>query len=291
MQPTLIEMDRNDLSIERITRAGKIVFGDEYSESLVRSNWINSHPKTKFYGFFVGEELVSTVAFIAHAAEIDRRAILLYQACHVITLPEHQGKGYFSKIVAHAIAHLDGEFIIGFPNTVAEPIWVKKLAFHLEPLRRIWAPVFVSSRIFNSRIYAAECNNPFLVRVDERAISEWKKLEHPNQIESFEENGNYIWGREILKRIGFMSVRVFLVGGISMREPSALSQFLKSFFARRRVKFVQFICAKNSPISRSARVSLHGDRTEPLIWLPLRPERLDMSSIKFDLHNSIKDVA
>jgi hypothetical protein len=282
------EIVQSDEVLKEMHAVGMRVFGDDFPSKLIGNNWSLCSTKTKFYGAYHGDSLVSFVGFLAHSATMNNAELTMFQACHVATERQFQGKGLFSKIVAHAISRLDGDFIIGFPNSVAEPIWVKRFNFNLVPLRRIWINLAVPDIFIDRTKYALASREKWLVRSDERAVAAWKTLEHPGEIITIETFRNFVWGRVVVRKFGLIKMKVFLVGGLSIDNPRGIAGLLKDVRRKTGVSAAQMICTETSPLCAAARFTLHGKRTEPLIWLPIKQKEFNA---RFDLHIGIKDVA
>jgi hypothetical protein len=275
-----------------MTSVAASAFGGAYSQEQIEKNWTLSHPDSVFFGAFQGESLVSFVGFLAHSARAESegltRSMKLFQACHVSTRADFKGRGLFPRIVAHALSHLDGDYIIGFPNAVAQPIWLNKFHFNLTRLRRIWVNLLAPQLHFDPRKLTRRDLSATLIRADENAIAAWKSLEHEGEVIRVETAGNLIWGRISEKPVGVMTIKFFVVGGASIENPDRLCDALVELRRATRTAFARFICTDTSPLCSAATFSLPGDNTEPLIWAPLgdAPKRVD-----FDISNGIKDVA
>jgi hypothetical protein len=275
-------------TLAAMTSVAVSAFGAAYSQEQIEKNWTLSHPDSVFFGAFQGETLVSFVGFLAHSARAETagltRPMKLFQACHVSTRADFKGRGLFPKVVTHALAHLDGDYIIGFPNAVAKPIWLNKFHFNLTPLRRIWVNLLAPQLHFDPRKLTRKDSNATLIRADENALAAWKSLEHEGEVVCVETAGNLVSERPV----GVMTVKFFVVGGAAIENPDRLFDTLVELRRASRTSFARFICTDTSPLCSAATFSLRGDNTEPLIWLPLGNAP---KTVEFDISNGIKDVA
>jgi len=291
MQPSIRELKPTEHMLGTMAAVAGSAFGAEYSQLQIERNWKLSHQDSTFFGAFVDEELVAFVGFLAHsgfgARNGNLNGVKLFQACHVSTKEEFKGRGLFSKIVEHALRNLAGDFVIGFPNSIAEPIWLNRFKFKLTPLRRIWMNLSTPHLFFAFRKLEPARKHKGLIGANEREVAFWKNRERAGEVISIENSGNFIWGRILEKQAGFLKVKYFGVGGVSVGDPMKLADAFLALREACDVHLAQIICTETSPLCSAARFSLHGRRTEPLIWFPLRGSDPD---VEFDISIGIKDV-
>ena len=268
-------------------------FGEDFhTKQILQTTWRNNPSGTRVYAAYEHNELLAFNFFLAHRAVVGGKPCLVFQSCHSGTGTAARGRGLFSAIINHAKVELvaQGDFIVGFPNSKSAPIFLNKLGFKVIPLTRIYAPcVFsgLSSMLLDIEAYSRALADQSLVRIDQHATADWKQLEHPGEIIKFEYEMNFIWGRTFERSIFGRKLLIFDAGGCELNNPLLLKDTLAELRRKHRVDFVRFVCSSNSLLGQAWRWQLGGDKTEPLIWFPLRE---GLGTPNFDVHAGLKDV-
>ena len=268
-------------------------FGKDFiAREVLQTTWFNNPKGTRIYAAYEDNQLLAFNFFLAHRASVSGDSRLVFQSCHSGTGTAARGRGLFSAIIKHAKVDLaaQGDFIIGFPNSKSAPIFLNKLGFKAIPLTRIYVPCILpslSSMLFNVDAYSRALADQTLVSIDHAATADWKKLEHPGRIIKFEYEGNLIWGRNFERSIAGQKLIIFDAGGCYFGDPLLLKKTLVELRRIEGVDFVRFVCSSNSLLGQSWHGQLSGDKTEPLIWFPLKE---GLGTPNFDIHTGLKDV-
>lgn len=268
-------------------------FGEDFiNRQILQATWRNSPSGTRVYAAYENNELLAFNFFLAHRAIIGGVSRLVFQSCHSGTATSARGRGLFSKIINYAKGDLalHGDYIVGFPNDKSEPIFVNKLGFKVVPLTRIYIPCISASLsvlLFDINAYDRAKVDQSLVCIDQYAAADWKQSEHPGGIINFEYEENFIWGRLFERLLLGRKLIFFDAGGCKLNKPLLLKKTLELLRCMHGVDAVRFVCSSDSMLGQAWRWQLSGDKTEPLIWFPLK----DGSIIpKFDVYNGLKDV-
>lgn len=268
-------------------------FGEDFvTKKILETTWHNSPSGTRIFAAYENNELLAFNFFLAHRITIAGESRFVFQSCHSGTSAAARGRGLFSAIINHAKRELatQGDFIVGFPNNKSAPIFLNKLGFKVIPLTRIYAPCMfsgLSSMLFDVDVYRRVLADQSLVRIDQHATADWKQLEHSGGIIKFECENNFIWGRNFERSIAGQKLIIFDAGGCELNNPLLLKQTLAELRRKHQVDFVRFVCSSNSLLGQAWRWQLRGDKTEPLIWFPLKEV---LGTPNFDVHAGLKDV-
>lgn len=278
---------------DRMYEVAQQCFGDDFiNRKILQTTWRNSQSGTRVYAAYENDELLAFNFFLAHPAIIGGESRLIFQSCHSGTGTAARGRGLFSKIINHAkvdLAH-HGDYIVGFPNDKSGPIFVNKLGFKAIPLTRIYAPCTpagLSVLLFDANAYDRARADQSLIRIDQHAVADWKQAEHAGGLIRFEYETNLIWGRPFERTVLGRKLILFDAGGCELNKPLLLKETLESLHRKHGVSAVRFVCSRDSLLGQAWRWQLGGDKTEPLIWYPLR-ESVGMPT--FDVHTGLKDV-
>lgn len=268
-------------------------FGNDFvDKGILNKTWVNAPLGTRVFAAYENNQLLAFNFFLAHRVIIREVSRQIYQSCHSGTGTSARGRGLFSKIINHAKVELapHGDFIVGFPNDKSQPIFVNKLGFKVIPLTRIYAPCTpagLSGLLFDVNAYDRARADQALVRTDQYAAADWKQAEHQGGIIRFEYENNLIWGRSFERTVLGRKLVFFDTGGCELNKPLLLKQTLAALRRKQGVSVVRFVCSSDSLLGQAWRWQLSGDKTEPLIWFPLKE---GVVTPKFDVHTGLKDV-
>jgi len=278
---------------DRMCEVAQQCFGEDFvNRQILQNTWRNCPLGTRVYAAYENRELLAFNFFLAHRAIIGGAPSLVFQSCHSGTSTSARGRGLFSKIINYAKEDLalHGDYIVGFPNDKSEPIFLNKLGFKAVPLTRIYipcTPASLSVLLFDINAYDRAKVDQSLVRIDQYAAAHWKQSEQPGGIIIFEYEKNFIWGRPFERIVLGRKLIFFDAGGCELNKPLLLKKTLESLRRMHGVDVVRFVCSADSLLGQTWRWQLGGDKTEPLIWFPLRK---NLSTPKFDVYTGLKDV-
>jgi hypothetical protein len=291
--PDIVSLDLSDRQVVENIKCIATSAGFSFSPEKLVSNLRDSSPKSVCLGAFVEGELAAINAFMAHEVLIDGRRYDAYQSGWSATLPEHQGKGLFRRIIGEAkryLGEIGAPFIFGFPNSVSEPIFLKKLDFKRTPMCRVLLPTrprLVQRLIVDFESYFRNLADPRIVRFNQYQNMLWKRTEHES-IAVVEDYTNFLWGKVVDRKVPMIGTRkVLLAGGCELNKPQLLGQLLARTRREHGVEVVRFVVSDGSMLASASRFVLGGEKTEPLIHFELRdlPENM-----RFDAHVGLKDA-
>ena len=256
----IVQLFPEDSTIREMVSLGRQCFADHYNAAFLKGDWLLGDSRSKFYGVRSQGDLVAFNGFLAHAATSVRGALLLYQSCHSVTRPDQRGRGLFQALIGHAKKSLDGDFIVGFPNSNSKSIFLKRLDFRRVPLCRIWLPTVLPSILLNEQIYREGFVDQARISLDESACARWKLSERPTEVIALVEGNATLWGRIVPRKLAGVEVRTFVVGGSDASTISELSRLLSRLASEWKISLAQFVCTVHSALARAARLRFSGNR-------------------------------
>ena len=286
---TLKKLPPDTEVLRRAFRVCSAVF-PSVSETVFRTNFLESHGESFLVGAHDGDEIVAVNGFIGHDVLVAGKASTAYQSCWSATDPRFTGRGLFRSIIEFAIAELRGKaaFMFGFPNAVSEPIFLSKLGFQRTAMRRAVlstrGPASLLQQQFRSSIIEDMLSNHDIVRFDTVSNFRWKSAERGDVV-SVEHYGNQLWGKTQKRTIFGRSVTGMIAGGLEINRPQLIGHLLRQARRDLGVSFVRFLAAEGSIVATAARIPLTS-RSEPFIHRVIDgPERM-----RFDAHVGLKDA-
>jgi hypothetical protein len=263
-------LDRDLATLEAMERVGLACFGSGYvEESRLTRKWASGGDGTIFLGAFEGERLAGYIGFIPYDGWLGEQPKIVFQAIQGGTDPEFRGRGVFSKIASRAMELLPGDYMIGYPNDQALPVWRERMRFHIVPQVRLWFPCRIALPLIDVEALESGFGDGGLCRVDQRSAARVKKDEGHATLEH-EAAGNYVWGRVRSRSLGPVNLKFFDGGGCDIREPRGFGELLRSLGKAAGVSAVRFVCTRSSPLAKGARFSLPL-KNSMFIWQSLRP--------------------
>jgi Acetyltransferase (GNAT) domain len=270
----------------------KECFPDPVARRNLEMTWKHRPEKSVILSAYEKGIPLSMTLFLAHPATVGGEKAIIYQACFTCTSRAARGRGLFSVIVEHAKRELaeTGTYIVGFPNKIAEPIWVGRHDFRLRRLTRMYVPCskLIASLMLSHDAYDSVTGAKTLVKADQYALARWKLAEYPDDVKLLEYEGSLIWGRVIKRKVfGSAAVKMFDAGGADFPNPTSFAQMIRELGRKYSTAIVRFVCCMESALGVSCRPHVRADDVEPLIWFPLKTNLVDP---QFDIHNGLKDV-
>jgi len=222
--------------LHRVHELRTLIYGNRKSapQDILKITVTQSKSPTIFLGAFEGSNLIGCKAFMPHDFLLHGKIVTGYQSGFSMTHPEHRGKKVFVNLIEEAkqiLKDLDAAFIFGFPNHNSAPIFKTKLNFRAYPLLRSIMINGPGVREFQLHSLGSEKLHSFLegsLRQDEQKLFQLKQGEETSDLTSISHNGNFIWGRYKVKKIGPFKLRYFDVGGMGISSSKSLSAILKA---------------------------------------------------------------
>ena len=253
-----------------------VCFGELHVAGLLRRNWELSDERTIFLGAYDESRLVAFNGFIAHPTTDGR---LIFQSCHSATDPDYRGRGLFTSLLRRAEEMLDGDYIVGFPNSNSGPLFKAKLNYEFVDLIRVIIPTRFAG-ISLSGLAQHE-----VVQCDEEAVLAWKKREWP-EVRDFRHGNSLVWGKFSKRRLGPVLLTMLDAGGMRLAQRSDLDPIMSQLRGA-GAHLVRLVLTPDHPLAKAARRQWPGDRTEPFIYRALHGQLAQRS---FAASTGMKDA-
>lgn len=282
----------SDTTESDIIEIQQLAYKRSFESNAISINTNNhfSQRSTLHIGAFEGHKIIGYNAFTPHSFIYNKNRVIGYQSGWSVTHPLHRKKGIFFNIINHAkeVLRAQGaEFIFGFPNHNSEPIFTKKLDFTSSLLAKIEIPAspllfpfFIKNETISpSNIYTNDSKEQFL----------FKKESRSNLNIIIEEiNGDFIWGKILVKNIRGIKLNYFSIGGYSITSFGNFTKILKQL-SKRNIQYFQLVTHPKASLNSILPQIKPTNKTEPYIIYDLKETGITASD-SFNFSNGIKDV-
>jgi hypothetical protein len=289
-----IDISKNE-NCRKITVLINEVFNLNLADNKITLNTLTRNNKTLYLGAFYGDELAAVNVFIAHELIYNNNITYAYQSCWSATAIKHRKKGLFSLLINKAkvlLKEAKGAFIFGYPNKNSHPIFIRKLGFYQLSMSKLIIPTKLFPKLF-LKYYLKNINEKFVLSTHnhfipiEAEVYEWKKKEYKEKIKFYANYNNFIWGKKTVKKLKFLKLKVFIIGGIQINKPHLLYLAFRDLIKNEKVDLIQFASVEGNSILDLFNRIKPATKTEPLIVYDLN---INTRKSKFNFITGIKDV-
>ncbi len=291
----IIELNIEDDQIAaKVCRLIEHAFGFEKemeASKLYNNTSTESKANSLYLGAVLNDEIIGFNAFIGHTLHLNGEEIYGFQSCWTASSKLHRGKGIFSNLINKAkeiLASRQASFIFGFPNSLSQPIFVKKLDFKEFPSIKLQIPKVpgLQPSYFKSNLDSKPNSNDLIFQ-DNTELIKLKQQEYGKDIVVVKHEENLIWGKILTKHKFGLSMSFFSVGGIEVVDPSSINQLIQSVFQQTKSKYIEIVCTDNQWVQHLSN-KFKTASTNDLILFNLDSKTEHISEFLF--FSGIKDV-
>jgi len=288
-------LDIFDLQTQKdVSRFLNIIFEQDFSRDELQ---LKTYTKSKafpslYMGAYYDDELIGFNCFISHDLIYNGEIVNCYQTCLSSVHPKHRGTIFISLIEeAKKILRQRGAgFIFGWPSRSSHLVYTKSLKFRDDFLGikvNIPASTLLSRAFFikwseekELSVRDAFLQNDFqLLRLKQQKSGDTIKIIHDE---------NLIWGKIRTRKVGFLNLAYFSVGGMIIANPYLLQNTFAKLIREHAITWVQVILHHSHTMAHLFIKPIPSRRFEPLIVYDLNARTSERT--KFNFMDGIKDV-
>jgi len=288
-------LDIFDLQTKKdVSQFLNIVFEQDFSRDELQ---LKTYTKSKafpslYMGAYYDDELIGFNCFISHDLIYNGEIVNCYQTCLSSIHPKHRGTIFISLIEeAKKILRQRGAgFIFGWPSRSSHLVYTKSLKFRDDFLGikvNIPASTVLSRAFFikwpeekELSVRDAFLQNDFqLLQLKQQKLGDTIKIIHDE---------NLIWGKVRTRKVGFLNLAYFSVGGMIIANPYLLQNTFAKLIREHAITWVQVILHHSHTMAHLFTKPIPSRRFEPLIVCDLNASTSERT--KFNFMDGIKDV-